>query len=153
VLLDFGALFSLPLQFVLVESIKRFPVTLDEASAKVFTGDERPVDVRDDAEPLIDEAVPDVPSADVKPDDETCNCCHGGILSLPLSNRLASSNEIFFLLTMTCFAGKTIDLEHAFVSSISNLVRSLFCHLLTCRSVMFHLVLSLSRQEYLHSAP
>ena len=103
---DLPDVFSLPLQFVLVESIKRFVVMLDDASASVLTGEDTDATARGDDEPLFDDAVPLEPMPDVSPDDDGCNCCHGGILSLFLSNRLASSNENFFLLAMTCLAAK-----------------------------------------------
>lgn len=97
--------FSLPLQFVFVESINRFVVALDEASASVFTSDVT-LATRGDEVPLFDEAVPLEPIPEVRPDDDGCNCCHGGILSLFLSRRLASSNEIFFLFAITCLANR-----------------------------------------------
>jgi len=66
---------SFPLQFVFVESINRFVVTPDDASARVLTGgDDETVGgdivdvltIRGDDEPLFDgELVPDV-----RPDDD-----------------------------------------------------------------------------------
>ena len=65
---------------VLVESINKFVVTPDEASARVLTGDEDIdetdediVDVptiRGDDAPLFDDAVPLEPTPDVKPDED-----------------------------------------------------------------------------------
>lgn len=93
--------FSLPLQFVLVESINRLLVAPDEASAKVFTGEEEVG--RGEEAPLLEEAVPLEPIPDVKPEDDGCSCCQGGMLSLLLSKRFASSKEIF-LLSIICLA-------------------------------------------------
>jgi hypothetical protein len=75
---------SLPLQFVLVESMRRFDVIPDDASATAvataLTGeyvaddiDDGNVDVptiRGETEPLFDEPVPLEPRPDVKPDDD-----------------------------------------------------------------------------------
>jgi hypothetical protein len=59
----------LPLQFVLVESINKFVVTPDEASAKVLTGDDDP-GTRGEAEPLFEDAIPLEPIPDVRPEEE-----------------------------------------------------------------------------------
>ncbi len=77
---DFPDVLSLPLQFVFVESINKFVVTPDDASANVLTGDDDD-DVTDDGiadvpatrgddEPLFDDAVLLEPIPDVKPDDD-----------------------------------------------------------------------------------
>jgi hypothetical protein len=65
---------------VLVESINKFVVTPDDASANVLTGDddidgtdEDSADIpttRGDDEPLFDDAVPVEPTPDVRPDDD-----------------------------------------------------------------------------------
>jgi len=113
---------SFPLQFVFVESINRFVVTPDDASARVLTGgDDETVGgdivdvltIRGDDEPLFDgELVPDV-----RPDDDGWSCCHGGILSLLLSKRLASSNEIRFLFEINCLAKLRVERKHTDVSN------------------------------------
>jgi len=62
---DFPDVLSLPLQFVFVESINKFVVTLDDASANVLAGDDDDDDdgiadvpgTRGDDEPLFDDAV------------------------------------------------------------------------------------------------
>jgi hypothetical protein len=56
----------------------------------------------------LDDAVPLEPTPDVKPDDDGWSCCHGGILSLLLSKRFASSNDIRFLLEINCLAKITM---------------------------------------------
>lgn len=102
---------SLPLQLVLVESINRLAVTLDEpsavaaavAAAAPLAGDELP-DTRADDAPLLDEAVPLEPI----PDEDECSCCHGGMISLLLSRRLASSNVIFFLSAISSLAKRHV---------------------------------------------
>ena len=98
--------------------MRRLVVIPDEASATAvataLTGgedddeiDEDKADVptiRGDAEPADDEPVPLEPMPDVRPDDDGWSCCQGGMLSLFLSRRLASSNEMRFLLDINCFA-------------------------------------------------
>ncbi len=100
---DFPDVLSLPLQFVFVESINKFVVvTPDDASGN----DDEIIDgptLRGDDEPLFEDAVLVEPIPDVSPEDDGWSCCHGGILSLLLSKRLASSNDIF-LLSINCFA-------------------------------------------------
>jgi len=87
-LAGFPDVLSLPLQFVLVESMNKFPV----GSFEAVLGE------RGDALPL-----------EPRPDDDDAvvdglSCCKGGILSLFLSKRLASSNEIFFLFAINSLA-------------------------------------------------
>jgi hypothetical protein len=65
----------LPLQFVFVESINKFVVTPDDASANVLTGEEEEdgddiLTIRGEDEPVLDDAVPLEPTPDVKPDDD-----------------------------------------------------------------------------------
>lgn len=94
------------MQLVFVESINKFVVTPDEASASVLTGDEAIAEgtadaptIRGEVELLLEEAV-----LDVRPEEEGCSCCHGGMLSLLLSKRFASSKEMRFLLEINCLA-------------------------------------------------
>ena len=127
-----------------VESIKRFVVTLDDASANALAGDEVPLG-RGDDEPLLEDAVPLEPMPDVKPDDDGCSCCHGGIISLLLSKRFASSNVIFFLSAINCLARKK-SIKKPFVSfvALNYLVQSLIFLLRVYPGAVGHLELNLS---------
>lgn len=95
--------------------MRRFDVKADGPSARAVAtaltgGDDDIVAVptiRDDAEIIGDALWIELePTVDVKPDEDGCNCCQGGILSLLLSRRFASSNEIRFLFEITCLAEK-----------------------------------------------